>query len=200
MGLIGKLVGTPQDHKEEKAKAKVVTAPEFDITQYAKKLGVSIGVIAAAAASALKLFKVEQVTSGMVIAAFGLTAAALLGVSIVMAVDLAARAYLTGSSSGGSGSDGAGDEPRKEESEAGGPDSMSELIAAPPGTAVWLENDEEPHPVLGISTVGGKVSYLVAAGSTIKRPSDHDGVKAIDGSPEWLPSEAIQAVKPAKWA
>jgi hypothetical protein len=49
----------------------VVTAPEFDITQYAKKLGVSIGVIAAAAARALKLFKVEQVTSGMAIAAFG---------------------------------------------------------------------------------------------------------------------------------
>jgi hypothetical protein len=116
-------------------------------------------------------------------------------VSIVMAADLAARAYLTGSSSGDEGS-----EPQEEKGKEAGDAAMSAVIAAPPGTAVWLAGDDQPHPLLGISTVGGKISYLVAAGSTIKRPSDHDGVKTIDGSPEGLPAEAIQTFKPTKWA
>ena len=38
MSVIGKLFGTPPDHKEEKKEHEIVEAPEFDVTQYAKKL------------------------------------------------------------------------------------------------------------------------------------------------------------------
>lgn len=197
MGLIGNLLGTPKEHKKEKSEHGVVTTPEFDITQYAKKLGVSIGVIAGATASALKLFKVEQVTSGMVIAAFGVTAAALLGVSLVMAVDLAARAFLTGS---GAARKGGRSGKGKEDGGDGRPPPGSDLVAAPPGTLVWLDGSEEPRPVLAISDSGGKApSFLVATGPLVKRPPDEGGMRAIEGTPRWLPADQIRAVRSAKW-
>jgi hypothetical protein len=193
MGLIGNLLGTPKEHEKEKTENQVVKTPEFDITQYAKKLGVTVTVLAGAAVAALKGFDVNQ-TEGMVIAIFGAIAAALLGVSLVMAVDLASRAYLTGP--------GAAEKKKKKDKKAsadGDPPPDGELIAAPPGTAVWLE-DDEPHPVLAIAKDGEKgSSYLVAAGSTVKRPPGNDGVKAIDGAPKWHSADEVRAVKPPKW-
>jgi hypothetical protein len=181
MGLIANLLGTPKEHEKEKAEKEVVKVPEFDITQYAKKLGVTIGVIAAAAAAALKLFKVEEVTPEIVIGALGLTAAALLGVSLVMAVDIAARAYLTGEGS----AEKAGETP---------PDS--DLVAAPAGTMVWLADDDDPHPVLAITYDGNHTSaYLVAAGSTVERNQGSQRVKAIGGAPKWHSAAEIRAVK-----
>ncbi|MDX6590113.1 MAG: hypothetical protein QOI84_1387 [Solirubrobacterales bacterium] len=185
MGLIGNLLGTPKEHEREKAENEVVKVPEFDITQYAKKLGVTIGVIAAAAAAALEIFHVTEITPGIVIGAFGLIAAAVLAVSFVMAIDIAARAYLTGEGSA---------EKAKESP------SDSDLVSAPPGTMVWLEDDDDPHPVLAIAHDGGKVSsYLVAAGSTVDRGHDGERMKAIDGTPKWQSADTIRALKPPKW-
>jgi hypothetical protein len=128
-----------------------------------------------------------------VIGAFGLTAAALLGVSLVMAVDIAARAYLTGPSA-------AQKKKAKVEPADGEPPLSSEIVAAPSGTVVWLEDDDVPHPVLAIATSGGKASsYLVAAGSKVSRPKGGQSVDAIDGAPKWQAADTVRAVRPAKW-
>jgi hypothetical protein len=194
MGLIGNLFGTPKEHEKEKVEHEVVKTPEFDITQYAKKLAVVITTLAVAGAAALKGFDVGQ-TEGMVIAIFGVIAAAMLGVSVVMAVDLASRAYLAGS--------GAAEKTAKDdasESGEGGAPSGSELATASPGTIVWLEDDDEPHPLLAVATADGKASsYLVAAGSKVSRSRGSEDVDAIGGAPKWLSADAIKAVKPAKW-
>lgn len=186
MSAIGKLFGTPPDHKEEKKDHEIVKAPEFDVTQYAKKLALVLGVLAPALAGVLKALQIEHVSSGMVIGAFGVTAAALLGVSLVMAVDIGARAYLTI----GEGKDEAAkDDPAK-----------GELVAAVPGTMIWLEGDEEPHPLLAISGDGSEASsYLVAAGSTIERRGGGKDIAAVDGPPEWHPASAVRAIRPRKW-
>ncbi len=186
MSAIGKLFGTPPDHKEEKKEHEIVEAPEFDVTQYAKKLAVVLGVLAPAIAGVLKALKVEHVSSGMVIGAFGVTAAALLGVSLVMAVDIGARAYLTIGK--------AGDKTTKDDTAKG------DLVAAVSGTMVWLEGDDDPHPLLAISGDGSEASsYLVAAGSTIERRGGGKDMAAVDGPPEWHPASAVRAIRPRKW-
>lgn len=51
MGLLDNaLFGTPQNHDQDKQDKAVapVQAPEFDVTQYAKKLAIVIGVLAPA--------------------------------------------------------------------------------------------------------------------------------------------------------
>lgn len=194
MGLIGNLFGTPKEHEKEKVEHEVVKTPEFDITQYAKKLAVVTTTLAVAGAAALKGFDVSQ-TEGMVIAIFGVIAAAMLGVSVVMAVDLASRAYLAGAGAAEKAAkDGTG------ESGEGDPPPGSELATASPGTIVWLEDDDEPHPLLAIATADGKASfYLVAAGSKVSRSRGSEDVDAIGGTPKWLSADAIKAVKPAKW-
>jgi len=187
MGIIGKLFGTPPDHKEEKKEHEIVEAPEFDVTQYAKKLALVIGVLAPAIAGTLKALKIEHVSSGMVIGAFGVTAAALLGVSLVMAVDVAARAYLTVGKPAEKATDGDGK-------------SKGEIAAAPPGTTVWLEGDDEPHPLLAIAGDGSdSSSYLIAAGSTIERHAGGKDVTAIDGSAKWHPASEVRAIRPREW-
>lgn len=189
--LLERLVGTPKDHKEEKAKVEVVKTPEFDITQYAKKLALGIPIIVGGTIAALEEFTEVEQTEGIVIGVIGLVAVALLGVSLVMAVDLAARAYLAGAGS-------ASKVEEKGEDEGGGDSpSRSEVIPAPPGTTVWLEESDEPRPALAIA-VGDEeaVSYLVATGSTVERPG---GMRAIDGAPRWYPAEKIRATQPAKW-
>lgn len=186
MGVIGNLFGTPPDHKEEKKENKIVEAPEFDVTQYAKKLALVLGVLAPAIAGTLKALKVEHVSSGMVIGAFGVTAAALLGVSLVMAVDVAARAYLTIGQAGTATKKDAG--------------PNGEIVAAAEGTMVWLKGDDEPHPLLAISGDGTESSsYLVAAGPTIKRSGGGEKMAAVDGPPEWHPASEVRAIKPHKW-
>jgi hypothetical protein len=195
MGLIGKLLGTPKEHEEEKDKHEVVKTPEFDITQYAKKLAVVITTLAVAGTAALKGFDVGQ-TEGMVIAIFGVIAAAMLGVSVVMAVDLAARAYLAGA--GAAEKEAKGDDGGSGD---GDPPSGSGLVAVPPGTVVWLEDDDEPHPLLAISGPTGEKAgpYLVAAGSRVSRPQGDKSVDAIAGAPKWHSADKIRAVKPPKW-
>jgi hypothetical protein len=194
MGLIGDLFGTPKEHEKEKAKNEVVKVPEFDITQYAKKLGVVITSLAVVGAAALKGFDVKQ-TEGMVIAVFGVIAAALLGTSLVMAIDLGSRAYLTASGAA---------EKAKEDDEgkdgSGDPPLGSELVTASPGTVVWIEDSDEPHPLLAIATADGKAgSYLVATGSKVSRSQAGKDVDAIGGSPKWIAADAIKAMRPAKW-
>lgn len=198
MGLIKKLLGTPPEHKEEKKKHEVVKAPEFDVTQYAKKLGVTIGVIAAATATALKLFKVEQITDVIVVGALGVTAAALLGVSFVMATDLAARAYLSGE--GSAPKEGENEEENGDATTGDGDTPSGGTIAAPAGTQVWLEGGSDPHPVLAMSGDGEKISsFLVATGSTVERTADEKQVKALDGTVKWYSADEIRAIKPAAW-
>jgi hypothetical protein len=195
MGLIGNLFGTPKEHEKEKVEHEVVKTPEFDITQYAKKLALGIPLLVGAIVAALDQFTNVEQTEGIVIGVIGLVAAALLGASLVMAVDLAARAYLTGA--------GAAEKAEKDsagKSGDGDPPPGSELVAASPGTIVWLQDDDEPHPLLAIATADGKAgSYLVAAGSKVSRAHDSKDVDAIGGTPKWLSADAITAVKPAKW-
>jgi hypothetical protein len=74
---------------------EVVKAREFDVTQYGKWMAGLIGLITPAIFGVLKLFKVEQVTTSMVIAALAVTAVAIFSASIVIAVDMLARAMVT---------------------------------------------------------------------------------------------------------
>jgi hypothetical protein len=189
MGIVGDLLGTPKEHEKEKAEHEVVKTPEFDITQYAKKLAVVLTTLAVAGAAALKGFDVDQ-TEGLVIAIFGVIAAALLGVSVVMAVDLAARAYLAGPAAA---------EKDAEKDDDAAP-SSAEIAAAPSGTIVWLKDDDQPHPLLAIASSDGKTgSYLVAAGSKVSRAQGATSVDAIGGAPEWFTADSIRAVRPPKW-
>lgn len=186
MSLLGRLVGTPTEHTDEKKEGAVVKAPEFDITQYAKKLALGIPVFVGGTVAALDEFTELQQTEALAIGAIGLTAIALLAVSLVMAVDLAARAYLAGEGSAA-----------KKEEKGKGEETRSETIPAPAGTTAWVEGSEKPHPVLVIANDGEEAtSYLVATGDEVERGT---GTKAIDGAPKWYPAEKIRAIKPAKW-
>lgn len=190
MSILGSIFGTPPDHGGEKAKKEVVTAPEFDLTQYVKKLGVSIGVLAGASASALKLFHVKEITTGIVAAALGLTAAALLGVCMVAAVDIAARAYVTRST--------AKPEPEPEPVD-GEPAGTSGL---PVGTIsrkllVWLEGEAQPRLVLAVAGDGDKSRYLLSGDEVGERDQGDVSVPSLEGSPAWHDVDQIRAVKAA---
>lgn len=193
MELLKKLFGTPTEHTEEKDKHEVVKTPEFDITQYAKKLGVSAGVLLAAVIAALKAAGVEEVTApAVLVGALAVVAAGALGTSFVMAIDLAARAYLTG--------EGTAEKKDEAEKESSGDPTDGNLIPAPPGTIVWLQGEDDPLPVLAMAGDGKKVSsYLVPAGSAVERTVGKKLVQAIDGVPKWHPAEDIRAIRPPKW-
>ncbi len=197
--LIKKIFGTPPDHATEKKNHKVVEAPEFNITQYAKKLGVSVGVILGAVIAALKAAGVEQVTEpAVLVGALGVVAAAAVGTSLVMAVDVAARAYLTGE--GASKAEKGGGPAEETPSGGDGDPPEGEVIPAPAGTVVWIEGEEDPRPVLALAGDGAKASsYLVAAGSTVERRVGNRTVAAIDGAPKWHGADTIRAIRPAKW-
>lgn len=99
---------------------EVVKAREFDVTQYGKWMAGLIGLITPAIFAALKLFKVEQVTTSMVIAALAVTAVAIFSASLVIAVDMLARAIVTrdaqpktASAAPSSSQSGPGGEPKK---------------------------------------------------------------------------------------
>jgi hypothetical protein len=193
MSILGSIFGTPPDHGAEKANQKVVTAPEFDITQYVKKLGVSIGVLAGASASALKLFHVKEITTGIVAAALGLTAAALLGVCMVAAVDIAARAYVTRSTA-------------KPEPVDGGPAGTDAAGTGglPVGTVsqkllVWLEGEAQPRLVLAVAGDGDKSKYLLSGDEVGERDQSKGSVPSLEGSPAWHDAKKIRAVKAAGW-
>jgi hypothetical protein len=191
MGLLDNaLFGTPPNHDQDKQDTAVapVQAPEFDVTQYVKKLAIVIGVLAPALIAALKLFNVKEVTPGIVIGALAVTAVALLSVSLIMAVDLASRAYLT----------------RGEASTDGhhGVDHTSQpgLIAAEPGTLVWLEGDDEPRSVLAIAGDGtGASSYLAVSGPALERPFGDRRVVVFDGAPTWHSADKTKAYRLPNW-
>jgi len=182
MGLIENILGTPSEHGAEKKEQEVVKTPEFDVTQYAKKLAVMVGVVAAAAASALKLFKVDQVTPGIVIGAFGLAAAALIGASLVMAIDVAARAYLAGR--------GAAEKEKEQAAKVGAHEGESNLVPAPPGTVAWIEDKAKPRPVLAIKEGPAGPAYLVAA----KPRQGNSGTQPGEGAPKWITGDAVRSV------
>ncbi len=77
---------------------RLVEAPEFDLTQVAKKLALAIPVFATAIVGGLKALGVEKATDpAYVIAALGVTAAGLLALGIVAAADIVGRAYVEAS-------------------------------------------------------------------------------------------------------
>ena len=78
-----------------KTGSEVVKAREFDITQYGKWMAGLIGVITPAIFAALKLANVKEVTTSMVIASLAVTGVAILGASLVISVDMLARALVT---------------------------------------------------------------------------------------------------------
>jgi hypothetical protein len=185
--LIKKLFGVPPQHKKEKEDHEVVTAPEFDITQYAKKLGIAIGVLVPVIAAALKAWK--GAPTAAVVGALGVTAAALLSIALVSAVDIAARAFLSGEGS-------AQNKDESDDEDA----APTEVIAAPAGMQVWLKEGDRPHPVSALSSDGKKVTaYLVATGSTQERTVDGKPVKAIDGTVKWCDAGEVQAVRADGW-
>jgi hypothetical protein len=170
---------------------EVVTAREFDITQFVKKLGVSIGVLAGAAAAALKLFKVEQITPGIVAAALGVTAVALLGVCFVSAVDIAARAYVTR---------GNADDPDPSPKSGGdGDDAATPLTvgAVPQKMLAWLEGESQPRLVLAMAGDGEKSKFLLSGSKIGERDRGDDLVQSLEGSPSWYEEKKVRAVRAA---
>lgn len=203
MGFLSNpLFGTPKDHAEKKAELEVVKLPEFDITQYGKKLGLILPGFLGAGAGALAVFEDKDISDPVIVGLLALAAAMLLGTSFVMAVDVAARAYLTG---GGAAKEkekkekgGANGEADTDSPPAGKPGST--LIPLPAGAVVWLQGERDPHPLLAMASDGKEVSsYLVATGGPVDRARGAETVQAIDGTPTWQGPEKVRAVKPAKW-
>jgi len=189
VGLISNLLGTPKEHSQEKKEHEVVEAPEFDLTQYAKKLGVVIGVLTPAIVGGLEALNKVKVPTAAIVGALGVTAAALLGIALVSAVDIASRAFLSGEGSA------------QKKDDADDEDSAAtEVIAAPAGMLVWLKEGDGPHPVSAMSSDGKKVtSYLVATGSTQKRSVGGHQVDAVDGTVKWCDAAEVQAIRADGW-
>jgi hypothetical protein len=93
MGLLDGLFGVPKPSGE--TGREVVKAREFDITQYGKKLTVFIAVLVPAIVAALKALGVEEISETMVIASLAVTAVAVFCATLLMAVDMIARALVT---------------------------------------------------------------------------------------------------------
>lgn len=94
MGILDNaLFGAPKASGE--TGEEVVTAREFDVTQYGKKMAVLIGVLAPAIVGGLKVLWGKDVTPAMVVAALGVTGIAILSASLVMAADMISRAIVT---------------------------------------------------------------------------------------------------------
>ncbi len=176
--LLGRLLGTPSHHEEEKADPSKATvhAPEFDLTQYAKKLAAVVGVLFPAVLAALKAANVD-LSDGILIAALAVTGAALIGVCLVMAADLGARAYADRSS------------------------RWSAQPASPPAGAlgrtplmtVWMRGETEALPVLAVDRDSAGTAYLVLRGSTSKKTVDGHEVEAYDDGPEWVSASEVTA-------
>lgn len=173
--LLKSIVGQPADHDKDKEDPKKATvqAPEFDITQYAKKLGVAIGVLVPAILGVLKLAKVD-VSTPIMIATLGVTAAALIGVSLAVAADILGRVYADRSSKWGSAA------------AATGPSSS-------PLMTVWLSGEDKGCPVVAIERSESGTSYLILSGSTSKKTVGNEEVEAYDEKPSWVAESKITA-------
>jgi hypothetical protein len=179
---------------DKKQGTEAVKAREFDLTKFAKRYGGAVGILFPAIIGALDKVKGIHITTPIVVAALGVTAAALLGIAFVSAVDIAARAFLSGEGSAQK-SDG-GDDGEAHDEAAAAP----EVIAAPTGMQVWLKEGDSPHPVAAMSSDGKKVtSYLVATGSSQERTVDGKQVKAIDGTVKWCDAAEVQAIRADGW-
>lgn len=173
--LLKSIVGQPTDHEKDKADPKKATVqtPEFDITQYAKKLGVAVGVLVPAILGVLKLAKVD-VSTPIMIATLGVTAAALIGVSLAVAADILGRVYADRSSKWASAG------------AAAGP-------ASGPLMTVWLSGEDEGCPVVAIERGENGTSYLVLRGSTSKKKVGNEEVEVYDEKPSWVEESKITA-------
>lgn len=93
MGLLDGLLGTPKPRGD--AGEELVKAREFDITQYGKRLTVLIALLVPAIIGAMKALGVKEISEAMVIASLGVTAVAIFCATLVIAVDMIARALIT---------------------------------------------------------------------------------------------------------
>lgn len=189
MADIKVLLGIPSQSTEEQKEQEVVKTPEFDLTKFAKVLAPGSVVVFAAVIKALDEAGVKEVTEPVVLlGVLGVVMAAVLGMSFVSAVDIAARAFLSGEGSAQKKTE------KKEEAAA------SQVIPMPPGALVWLKDDDRPLPLLAVAGSGtGSSSYLVASGEVAKAGRDGEEQDAIKGAAKWEAEEKVAATKPAKW-
>jgi hypothetical protein len=111
-----------------------------------------------------------------------------------MAVDLASRAYLSGEGSAQKKAE------KKEEAEEKEKTPASQVVTMPPGSLVWLKDDDRPLPLLAVAGSGtGSSSYLVASGEVVEAGRDGQEQDAIKGAPKWEAEEKVAATKPSKW-
>lgn len=195
MESLKKLLGIPRQNVEEQKKTEVVKTPEFDLTVFAKGLVPGIALVLAGVIAALKEAGVEEVTEPVILlGALAVVTAAVLGMSLVSAVDIASRAFLSGEGSA---------QKKAEEKEGSGEKeeaAASQAVPMPPGSLVWLKDDDRPLPLLAVSGGGaGSNTYLVASGEVIEAGRAGEGQDAIKGAPKWESEERIAATKPAKW-
>lgn len=190
MASIKKLAGIPRQSEEEQKQAEVVKTPEFDLTVFAKGLVPAVIIVFTAIIAALKKAGVEEVTEPTVLlGVLAVVTAAVLGMSFVSAIDIAARAFLSGEGSA-----------QKKPEGDGKPTAETRLVAMPSGTLVWLQGDDRALPLLAVSDNGADAgSYLVASGETVEAGRSAEGQKAIKGAPKWEPADKIVAVRPPKW-
>jgi hypothetical protein len=186
---IKRALGVPTQDSEEQAQTEVVKAPEFDLTQFAKGLVPLTALVLGGVVAALKAANVDELTEpAVLVGVLAVVAAAVLGASLVSAVDIASRAFLSG--------EGSAEKAAAEKAEGADP----EVIPMPSGTLVWLRDDDRPVPLLAVSKQGKEPdSYLVASGETFEAGRSGETQKAIKGPPTWEPAEKITALKPPKW-
>jgi len=194
MADIKVLLGIPSQSTEEQKEEEVVKTPEFDLTKFAKGLVPIIALVLAGVVAALKANGVEEVTEpAVLLGVLAVVTAAVLGMCFLAAVDIAARAFLSGE---GSAHKKADEEEAKEDEEA----APSQVIPMPPGALVWLKDDNRPLPLLAVAGSGtGSSSYLVASGEVAKAGRDGEEQDAIKGAPKWEAEEKVAATKPSKW-
>ena len=178
--LLKSIVGEPANHEKDKEDPKKATvqAPEFDITQYAKKLGLAVGVLFPALLGVLKVAKVD-VNPAIMIAMFGVTAAALIGISLAAAADILGRVYADRSSRWGSAAAVSGS-------------------ASSPLMTVWLSGEDEGRPVIAIERGESGTSYLVLRGSTSKKSVGDEEIEVYDEKPTWVKESEVTAAAVAQ--
>jgi hypothetical protein len=210
MGLLDfALFGTPKQTAESQVGGEnvAVKAPEFEITQYVKKLSVSLGLLAAASATALKLFDSSKTPPGIIAACLGVTAVGILGVCLISAVDIAARAYVT------RGQQPTPNNPPPGPVDQGGapaaqtaaatapaptPTALPTIAVSPDRVLAWLEGDEQPRLVLAVTGDGAASKYLLSGDGRGSRKDGDDAVPSLEGIPSWHDSKEVHAVRAVK--
>jgi hypothetical protein len=180
LDFLGPLVGNPSKRDEDKqdpTKAPI-TAPEFDITQYAKRLAVVIGVLFPAILGVLRAAHIK-IDEGVIIAALGVTAASLLGACFVMASDILGRAYADRSQRWTPAP------PLREYAESKGRAALM---------TVWLHDQPEPCPVIAIIPApGNQARYLILHGTTSTKTQNGRQITVYDDPPRWVNDSDIVA-------